>query len=557
MLKEQVITVFHLYCGSGAGALGFKQARDVFNGIQGRFETLGGIDVDPLACQDFEYLTGVKATCMDLFERRDYVAFHGKDPGPNWREATPSDIKVAAQGKVPNVVFLSPPCKGLSGLLPQEAADTDKYQALNRLTIRGIFLTLEAFRDDLPAFILLENVPRIAGKRGKKLLHTIRGMLESYGYVVDGRAHDCGVVGGLAQHRKRYLLMARNPAKIPVFLYHPPIQRVKAIGEVIGPLPLPDDLDNAGIMHKLPRLQWKTWVRLALIKAGGDWRDLETINPEEYRLDYVPRGGGPYGVLEWNKPGCTVIGNAGVKGSNAASISDPRLNPRDSRHASVYQIQKWDNPAGVITGSRFGSGAQAISDPRTNFKESAHHAIYKVTRWTDSSATVTGANGPNNGALSIEDPRLGCSPRSGTMGVQSWDQPAKTIIASGDVHAGSSAIADPRIPADTDRLDPPPVIIALDGCWHRPLTTLELAILQGLPLMVNGKPLKLAGKSDSSWRERIGNMVPVGAAKAIGEVILHAILVASEGYTWDMSANDIWVSPNVVDLTNNLSLVDA
>lgn len=533
MLKEQVVTVFHLYCGSGAGALGFKQARDVFNGIQGRFETLGGIDVDPLACQDFEYLTGVKATCMDLFERRDYVAFHGNDPGPDWREATPSDIKAAAQGKVPNVVFLSPPCKGLSGLLPQEAADTDKYQALNRLTIRGIFLTLEAFGDDLPAFILLENVPRIAGKRGKKLLHTIRGMLESYGYVVDGRAHDCGVVGGLAQHRKRYLLIARNPAKIPVFLYQPPVQRVKAIGEVIGPLPLPDDLVHGGIMHKLPRLQWKTWVRLALIKAGGDWRDLENIDYMQYFIELVRQEDGSYGECKYGE--------------------DKELNRYKLKHmprgVGPFGVQDWNTPSGTVIGNANinGSTPVAIADPRTNFKESTHHAIYKVSRWSDSAATVTGASRPNNGALSIEDPRLGCSPRSGTMGVQSWDQPAKTIIASGDVHAGASAIADPRIPTDTDRLDPPPIIIALDGCWHRPLTTLELAILQGLPLMVNGKPLKLAGNSDASWRERIGNMVPVGAAEAVGEVIIHAILVASEGYTWDMSANDIWVSPNFDD----------
>lgn len=46
---------------------------------------------------------------------------------------------------------------------------------------------------------------------------------------------------------------------------------------------------------------------------------------------------------------------------------------------------------------------------------------------------------------------------------------------------------------------------------------------QGLPThMRDGRPLQLAGKSDARWRERIGNMVPPPAAKAIAEVDLKA-----------------------------------
>jgi site-specific DNA-cytosine methylase len=127
------------------------------------------------------------------------------------------------------------------------------------------------------------------------------------------------------------------------------------------------------------------------------------------------------------------------------------------------------------------------------------------------------------------------------MGVQRWDEPGKTVIGAGDIHAGASAIADPRIPKDNETLDPPPVIISLDGTRHRPLTTLELAALQGLPVIINGKPLMLSGNSDQRWREAIGNMVPPPAGRAMAEVVLHALLVASEK-AWEMSANDIWVS---------------
>jgi site-specific DNA-cytosine methylase len=575
-LKEYKI--LHLFAGIGGGALGFQQAIGEWKGMQGQFRTMAGIDVDPKACKDFEYITSSKAVCMDLFEQRDYIAFHGHKPASDWKEATPDDIMAAVGGEYPDVIFLSPPCKGFSGLLPQASAATEKYQALNRLVIRGIFLALEAFRDDLPAVILLENVPRIR-TRGQKLLNTIKGMLQSYSYVTDDRDHDCGEIGGLAQHRKRYLLIARNAAKMDSFIYQPTKQRVKSIGEVIGPLPLPGT-EKMGPLHRLPKLQWKTWVRLALIPAGGDWRDLEKIAPDEYRLEYIPRGAGSYGVQEWDKPSHTVTGKAKANGSTASNIADPRLPERKSRHPGVYRVVKFDETAPCVTGTRFGSGALAISDPRTGFKDSTHTAIYQVNRWDEEAGTVTGAHRPNNGAICIEDPRvsggysnkrkvlewgqpastvtgtpdiqsgaqsvadprLGCKPRSGMMGVQSWDEPGKTVIGAGDIHAGASAIADPRIPKDNETLDPPPVIISLDGTWHRPLTTLELAALQGLPVIINGRPLTLSGNSDQRWREAIGNMVPPPAARAMAEVVLHALLVASEN-AWEMSANDIWVSP--------------
>jgi len=85
-----------------------------------------------------------------------------------------------------------------------------------------------------------------------------------------------------------------------------------------------------------------------------------------------------------------------------------------------------------------------------------------------------------------------------------------------------------------------PVILAEDGTWHRPMTTLELAVLQGLPVMVAGKPLQLAGKSNGKHRERIGNAVPVGAGMAIAESLLVALVAAKLG-TWTLGSTGIWV----------------
>lgn len=627
MVKTIEATALYLFAGIGGGALGFQQSQGEYKGVVGKYRTLTGIDCDPEICQDFENITGAKAHCMDLFERRDYIAFHGQEPPEDWKEVTPEDIRQACGGEHPDIVFTSPPCKGFSGLLPEKSAKTEKYQALNRLVVRGLFLTLEAFRNNPPAFIILENVPRIT-TRGEKLLHTIKGLLRDYGYILNDNTHDCGEIGGLGQHRKRYLLVARNPNKISQFIYEPPKKRVKSIGEIIGPLPMPDDI-KAGPLHRLPKLQWKTWMRLALIPAGGDWRDLENIKPEEYRLEHIPRNSA-FGVQDWDEPGATVIGNAKVGGSQASAIADPRLTDRESRHPGVYRIVKWDEPGPCVTGTRFGSGAPAISDPRTGFGAGTHTAIYQVNSWDETANTVTGANRPNNGAITVADPRitcnqrsgtlgvnqwdkpattvagnghvgnsavsiadprgpkwkngwkqtgavgrvndwdsptdtvighssargngaanvadprLTCKPRSGTMGVQDWDKPGATVIGAGDVHAGAAAIADPRIPKDTE--SGVWMIIAPDGTWHRPLTTLELAALQGFPMtLADGRPLELTGKSDAKWRERVGNAVPPPAAQAIAETVMRSMLAHRTGdWLMDLNGSGIWVVPGEV-----------
>ena len=577
-VSTQTYGVVHLFCGLGGFALGMQEAEEEYRGVRGNFVTLAGIDCDPEACADFEMYTGAPAVQMDLFAREDYIAYHGKEPPEGWREVTPEDLRRTTGGIAPDVMCTSAPCKGFSGLLPSKSAKSEKYQALNRLTVRGMKLGLDAWSDDLPGIILFENVPRIT-TRGAELLEEIKALLSAHGYLFHEGYHDCGEIGGLGQRRKRYLLIARLQEKIPAFVYQSSKRRVRSIGEVIGPLPMPGDLAG-GIMHKVPRLQWKTWVRLALIPAGGDWRDLEKIAPEQYRLKYIPRGGGPFGVQDWRDPGATVIGNASIKGSNAAAVADPRLTERDNRHPGVYRVVRWDEPGPCVTGTRFGSGAPAVSDPRTGFKSSTQHVIYRVGNWGEPARTITGAIGPNNGApviadprlsarknrrsnshtvrlwdgpaytitgedtvgsgaQSISDPRLCCECRNGTMGVQAWDTPGKTVTGSGDVHSGAAAVADPRIPAETEQGIW--IIIAMDGTWHRPLTTWELMALQGFPLyMPDGMPVVLAGKSDARWRERIGNAVPPPAAEAMGRQILRALLVSVvDGF--ELSLTPIWV----------------
>jgi len=672
MSAERTFSAGFLFCGLGAGARGFIDASARLGKHEARFRNLGGIDNDPLACEDFEKLSGGAALCADL------------------AKLTPPLLRDAWGDEAPDAVFLSPPCKGFSGLLSKKSAEKEKYQALNRLVLQGMFLICETWARP-PTLIVLENVPRIS-TRGAPLLGKVRQLLAGYGYLFHEATHDCGEIGGLAQHRRRYLLVARLPSACGAYIYRPSKKRVRACGEVLGELPLPEHPD-AGELHQLPRISWLNWLRLACIPPGGDWRDLPGMAPEdpEARKAWEQRGEkragagkhwfkGKYGVTDWEKPSRTVVGGPsngasavadprlGLKatadgaqawkgrpglfgvndwkepaptvtgkmtvsgGHGTAAVADPRVPPelitplKDGQerreHWQKYDVRGWNQPARTVAGSgtnggfgvadprmRFGhcdrvtpwdepvgtithspapsSGAAAVADPRladglgpmwsesygvvdwkmpaptvrgaSNVRTSRsaiadprglqlgdnptrHRNKYAVGEWTEPAPTVIGATRPGSGGASVADPRalaIGCRPRGNTKGpygVLSWDEAAATVTGTARIDNGSFAIADPRKPPGFV----PVIVSPTDGTWHRPLTTLELAALQGLPPELDGKPLKLAGRSVAKWRERIGNAVPVQAAMAIAETLLTALLAASLG-TWTLGSTGIWV----------------
>lgn len=586
-------TIAHWNCGIGGSALGAAASRSGVGHHSARFKTLGGIDIDALACQDFERLTGAPALCVDM---------HDLQPG-QLREFMP---------EAPDVLMASPPCKGFSGLLSAKKAKDPKYQKMNQLLLRGLFLACSTW-DQPPALIFFENVPRIQ-TRGRDMVEQATKLLEAHGYAVATGNHDCGELGGLAQHRRRWFMLARHRGRIPQLVYQPPKLPVRACGEVLGPLPMPGDVEAAGPMHTLPRISWRNWVRLALIPAGGDWRDLPGVVPEGKQRREVHRR---QAVANWQEPADTVTGPGGAAAEN---VADPRaaqlaLGENGDRHWNKYAVAAWDGPARTVIGAvqpgsggpavadpRFGnvdrvtpwsdpvgtithspapsSGAAAVADPRfADGKKKNWQRVAGVTPWTEPAPTVTagakihagafqvadprapewyrgslgvkgwdepaptvtGNGRPQTGAFSVADPRLSCRPRAGAYRVLGWEEAAATITGSLAIDNGAAAVADPRL--DPDKPPPfTPIIIAADGTWHRPLTTLELAALQGFPVMVDGEPLVLAGKSHTRWREAIGNAVPPPAAQAVGDELLKCLLVSMLGL-FALATTDVWVQP--------------
>jgi site-specific DNA-cytosine methylase len=491
--------VFHVAGGIGGGAKGFKRAQARLGNLRLEYECLGGVDVDPGACRNFERLTGVKQACLDLFSRAQYRAFHGCDPPEDWRETTPEDIFNAAQRRFPWVIFSSLPCKGFSGLLSESKSRTPKYEALNQLAVRANMLVLEAFKDDPAMFLLLENVPRIAN-RGRHLLDQIFGLWRYYGYAQAETVHDCGVIGGLAQSRKRFLGVGRFVAKVKPFLYEPPQRRLRAVGEVLEKLPLPGDAAG-GPMHRIPSLQFQTWLRLAFVEAGKDWRSLERLRVENGHLkDYALVPGHPFrngvlGVTDWQEKAGTVAGEslpyngkfsvADVRygegglgqhygkmrvedfekpshvvhgsdrvGSGALSIADPRI---DGHHKSVqHGVLRMDDTAGVVTGKMFvGGGYHAVADPRLDGHGPRFNNVYRVVRMSDTCPSVTGGTGPTAGGVAVADPRpvKPAALQHVKYGVNRMSEPSGVVIGASTTGQGAFAVADPRMPCLNDRKD--------------------------------------------------------------------------------------------------------
>ena len=137
------IRVGHLCCGSGFGARGFRKANARVGSLKATFRNIGGIDIDAAGIRDFEQVAGGKGTVLDLMDLEQYRAFHAAEPPAGWREAMPADIHRAMGGERPHIWFVSAPCKGFSGLLSETASKAIKYQALNQLTLRAVWLALE------------------------------------------------------------------------------------------------------------------------------------------------------------------------------------------------------------------------------------------------------------------------------------------------------------------------------------------------------------------------------------------------------------------------------
>ncbi|MHB0668274.1 hypothetical protein [Roseomonas mucosa] len=308
-----------------------------------------------------------------------------------------------------------------------------------------------------------------------------------------------------------------------------------------------------------------------------------------------PRHGGEakfnncYRVVRWPDVSPTVTGGTGPSAGGLA-VADPRTGYGENTHSTVLRVTSWDEWSGTVTGAHHPSGgAMVVADPRATSAYGGH-GKYRVTVWQDQAGTVISASGTGNGAYAVADPRpeerrtgaLGVIPwteRAGTVageslpsngafavadprpgmertkgddyygaghyGVVPWDASTGAVSSAAGYDNGRWSVADPRLPDGTDRVVAR--IRSLDGTWHRPFSTLELAALQSL--VEPEDYLELDGLSDADWRERIGNAVPPDAAAAIASTMGTTLLLAWSGESFMLSNTPIWVRNVAVALS--------
>lgn len=418
--------VFFAFGGLGGFAIGAQRAEMHLGGRRMGVKVIGGVDIDAAACANFEMFTGVKQTCADI------------------TTMTVLDLERAADFELPDIVVITAPCKGSTKLITDEKAEEPHYQALNQLAIRFLKLALAAgWR---PAFWIFENVPNVT-TRARKMIAEMKKLLRSIGCLFSDDYRNLGEDGGLAQQRLRWIMVARDPEQVPGLLYQPPKKRIRACGEVIAGMPLPND-PNAGPLFALPEISWINWLRLANIPPDGDHRDLPgVLAAYQARREVFRR----YHLSAWTSCAPT-LGGPGTNGPYG--LCDVRLGCE--AWAGAYGVKSPGSPADCITAhmkidNRPAAIAVCAADLLPQKGNAAMHwNKYGVRSAGSPAGAVIGATRVGSGAPSFADPMPG-QWFGGALGVVSMASHAGTITSRGSVTTGAFACADLRVPRAFDK----------------------------------------------------------------------------------------------------------
>lgn len=524
------IRVGFLAGGIGGSAKGFASAKGEFKlgdmPVTWEYEIAGSLDIDEAANREFDRLMGIPglARTVDLFDRPSYIAFHSKTkvihddkaliarlsealmscvhpdglitlndgsrywrfdgvwaqvfewcpPPPEWREVTPHDL-VTWFGAELDVVFASTPCQGNSRLKSEAEANELPSRALNKLTSRVFYLVSLAPFSKPVKIMFNENVPGIK-HRSAEILADMDKAAKGLHYATQHGDHDTGKACGGPQSRPRHFWTQRHIRECPPFLYQPIEQPLASIMSYLKDKPMPGD-PRGGAMHDLPKLGFETWLRLALIKPGGDWKDIpgpgqwqlrtfdgRIVPPEAFCMSAVDAHGNPKldkngkQKIRWFWPDPEVWGKVFVAEllPGAKHYCDVRL-----RHSPMgngrgaYWVQDGGQPSGAITAdpsTRKSGGASTVADGRLQAdiscpEKADRHASHLRVIGADSPAgAITGATHLANGAPSTSDLRLSFreNRHSTKYEVADSGRPSDVITTSDRLGSGAPSVADIR-----------------------------------------------------------------------------------------------------------------
>lgn len=272
------------FSGAGGLALGLRESG---------FEIELSFDKDPICKKTFELNTDYfnhQVLTQSIEEMRSGVLLNkiGMEQG---------ELDLLAGG---------PPCQGFS---VQRTTGTDQDE---RNLLVGEYGDL--ISEILPRFFLMENVPGIAGKRGKQLLAEFDAKVSQFGYITHHRilnAEDYGV----PQRRKRYFVVGErvdDPLEASTFQW--PLKThlgsPVTVRETIGHLPPPPlkGLAHESIsLHRADRLSDLNLTRIRAISEGQSRVDLPKELLAKCHLDPDKIGHrSTYGRMSWDQVSPTI-----------------------------------------------------------------------------------------------------------------------------------------------------------------------------------------------------------------------------------------------------------
>lgn len=177
-------TVIDLFSGAGGTGLGFQNAG---------FRILGAIELEPNAADTYEKNLRVHVKRVDI------------------RELPPQAFRreLGLEPRDLDVLVGCPPCQGFSRMRNQKGAEDGR----NNLVLRYLEY-VEAF---MPRFAVFENVPGlIRTDHGRKFYCLLIEGLRQLGYDLVEHEEDIANYG-IAQHRKRVVVIAGRNREIPPF----------------------------------------------------------------------------------------------------------------------------------------------------------------------------------------------------------------------------------------------------------------------------------------------------------------------------------------------------
>lgn len=272
-VKEVHMQVVDLFCGVGGLTRGL---------LNSGLKVKAGFDFDKTC--EFAYTTNnkIKFINQDIRETKadDIIKFYNED-----------DVRILVG---------CAPCQPFSRMRKKLGEEYNQNDDKYKLLLEFARLIKEV----LPDIVSMENVPEM---EKSLIFQNFLKVLEDNNYFVSYKVVYCPDYG-IAQHRRRFVLLASRLGKIKLLAATHDRKSVN-VKEFIGGLPRVDagKICEQDVLHRTANLSEKNLKRIQASKPGGSWKDW----PGELRAECHKKESGNsytsvYARMAWDKIGPTI-----------------------------------------------------------------------------------------------------------------------------------------------------------------------------------------------------------------------------------------------------------